>query len=77
MSGNTHATAIQSRPETFGGKPVIRDTRLKVATVLLHLAESLSVEKTLDEYPLLTAADISACLSYAAAKVDTPPAEKI
>lgn len=28
---------LQSRPETFGGKPTIRDTRLKVETVLLSL----------------------------------------
>lgn len=77
MSSNTNAPAIQSRADTFGGKPVMRDTRLKVETVLLHLAASLSVEQTPDEYPLLTAADIRACLSYAAAKLDIAPAQTI
>ena len=56
---------IQIRPDTFGGKPVIRSTRLKVKTVLLYLAQSLSVEQTLAEYPSLTPEDIRACLSYA------------
>lgn len=69
MAAQTEQPVIQSRPDTFGGKPVIRDTRLKVETVLLFLADSLSVEQTLDEYPSLTPADISACLSYAAAQL--------
>lgn len=57
---------IQSRPETFGGKPVIRDTRLTVETVLLSLADTLSAEQTMGEYPVLTTEDIHACLAYAA-----------
>ncbi|MFN7113590.1 MAG: DUF433 domain-containing protein [Alphaproteobacteria bacterium] len=66
MAANIYADIIQRRPDTFGGKPVIRDTRLKVETILLSLADTLSVEKTLGEYPTLTPEDIGACLSYAA-----------
>lgn len=57
---------IQTRPDTFHGKPVIRDTRLKVETVLHALAGDLSIERLLAEYPVLTPEDISACLRYAA-----------
>ena len=60
---------IQSRPDTFSGQPVIRDTRLKVETVLQALAEDLSIETLLAEYPALTPEDISACLRYAAAQI--------
>jgi uncharacterized protein (DUF433 family) len=69
MTSNIHGDLIQSRPDTFGGKPVIRDTRLKVETVLLFLADTLSVEQTLGEYPSLTPEDIGACLSYAARRL--------
>ena len=63
---------LQSRPETFGGKPTIRDTRLKVETVLLFLADSLSVEQTLYAFPALIPQDIGACLAYATSRLCPP-----
>lgn len=71
MADHNYADIIQSRSDTFGGKPVIRDTRLKVETVLLFLADSLSVEQTLDEFPALTPQDIGACLAYATSRLCT------
>jgi uncharacterized protein (DUF433 family) len=60
---------IQKRPGTFNGKPVIRDTRLKVETILYGLANGMSHAEMMHEYDGLTEHDIQACLVYAAENV--------
>lgn len=49
-----------------GGRPCIRGLRILVADVLGWLANGLSHEQILADYPELTEDDIRACLSYAA-----------
>lgn len=49
-----------------GGRPCIRGLRIAVADVLGWLANELSHEQILADYPELTEDDIRACLSYAA-----------
>jgi uncharacterized protein (DUF433 family) len=49
-----------------GGRPCIRGLRITVADVLGWLANGLSHEQILADYPELTEDDIRACLSYAA-----------
>ena len=56
---------ITVRPEVFGGKPIIRDMRIAVEHVLGMLASGEAQGTILEEYPVLEAADIQACLLYA------------
>ena len=56
---------ITIRPEVFGGKPIIRDMRIAVEHVLGMLAAGETQETILEEYNLLEAQDIQACLLYA------------
>ena len=60
---------VTSRPGTFGGKPVIRDTRVSVALVLSLLAQGVSPEAILDDYPELEPDDIRAATAYAHAVI--------
>ena len=48
------------------GKPVIRGTRVPVELVVRMLAQGVSEEAILVEYPRLRPADIRAALAYAA-----------
>jgi uncharacterized protein (DUF433 family) len=57
---------IVVNPKIMVGKPVIRGTRITVEYVLTLLAQGLSVEEILKDYPHLTSDDISAVLLYAA-----------
>ena len=49
-----------------GGKPCIRGMRITVYEVLEYLASGMSSAAILKDFPDLTAADIQACLAYAA-----------
>jgi uncharacterized protein (DUF433 family) len=60
------AERIVVDPEIHHGEPCIRGTRIPVAVVLGSLAEGLTPEAILHEYPALNAEDIQACLAYAA-----------
>lgn len=51
-------------------RPAVRDTGIRVTHILAMLAEGADEAKILEEHPDLTAEDIKACLTYAAAKVD-------
>jgi len=53
-------------PTVCHGKACIRGTRVQVAVVLDNLAEGLSVEQIIAEYPALRADDVLATLAYAA-----------
>jgi len=53
-------------PKVMVGKPVIRGTRVPVEHVLTLLAQGLTVEEILKDYPHLTRDDIAAALLYAA-----------
>ena len=60
---------ISARPDVFGGKPIIRNMRLSVETVLSLLAQGASSEEILDDYPKLEPNDIRACIAYAHAVI--------
>jgi uncharacterized protein (DUF433 family) len=57
---------ITIEPGKRGGRPCIRGMRIAVGDVLGWLAEGMSHEQILDEYPELAERDIRACLAYAA-----------
>ena len=48
------------------GKPCIAGTRILVSVVLDNLAEGLSGEEIVGEYPPLTVEDVRAAIAYAA-----------
>ena len=56
---------ITARPDVFGGKPVIRDLRLSVESVLAFLSEGAAPEEILHDHPGLEPDDIRACAAYA------------
>ena len=56
---------IEINSRVMGGKPVIRGTRITVEAILRRLAEGLSVEEILKDYPYLSIEDIKAALIYA------------
>jgi uncharacterized protein (DUF433 family) len=53
-------------PNICFGKPVIRGTRIWVALIVENLAEGLTEDELLQEYPGLERDDIRAALAYAA-----------
>lgn len=59
-------TRITVHPDICNGKPVVRDTRITVETVLGFLSAGDTAEDVLAQYPQLEAADIAACLRFAA-----------
>ena len=60
---------ITVRPEVFGGKPIIRDMRIAVELVLSLLAQGITTEAILEDYPDLESDDIRACIAYAHAVI--------
>lgn len=57
---------IATDPNVCHGKPCIRGTRILVSVVLDNLAEGMSREDVVREYPPLTLDDVAAALAYAA-----------
>ena len=57
-------------PAIMSGKPCIRGLRVTVANVLRQPANHRTTEQIVAAYPYLEAADIDACLGYAALRVD-------
>jgi uncharacterized protein (DUF433 family) len=57
---------IEWSSEVMCGKPVVKGTRLTVEFVVSRLAEGLTVEEVLANWPRLTSADIRECLAFAA-----------
>ena len=51
--------------ETRFGKPIIIDTRITVFDVLNWLANGMSFEEIIEDFPELNKNQIRACLSYA------------
>jgi uncharacterized protein (DUF433 family) len=59
-------------PEQCGGRPCVRGLRIRVSDVLELLAAGETHEEILVEYPYLEAEDITACLLYAARRLNHP-----
>ena len=57
---------IRIDPNVCFGKPTIRGTRIWVSLILDLLADSLSAEAVIADYPQLTHDDIRAALAYGA-----------
>jgi uncharacterized protein (DUF433 family) len=57
---------VAVNPEVCGGQPCIRGTRIYIAIILDSLAEGLTPEQIIEEYPQLTLDDIRGALASAA-----------
>ena len=57
---------ITIEPGRRGGRPCIRSTRIAVADVLGWLANGMTEEQVISDFPELTSADVRAALAYAA-----------
>ena len=55
-------------PEKRFGRPIIIGTRISVYDVLNWLAEGMSINDIISDFPELNEAQIKACLRYAADK---------
>ena len=53
-------------PDICHGKASVRGTRIMVSVVLDNLADGLTPEQIVAEYPPLTLADVRAAIAYAA-----------
>lgn len=60
---------IISDDQFMDGNPIVRGTRITVEQILRELAQGLSVEKILQEYPQLTSEGVKAALKFAAESV--------
>ncbi len=70
MASEIHRITFEA--DKCGGRPCIRGYRLRVKDVLDMLAGGATVAEVLADYTFLEAADIKACLEYAAGQVDHP-----
>jgi uncharacterized protein (DUF433 family) len=61
-----HLDRISIDPNVCFGQPCIRGTRIWVSLILDFLAEGLSEQQILEEYPQLKREDILAALAYGA-----------
>ncbi|YAA66692.1 DUF433 domain-containing protein [Methylomonas sp. BW4-1] len=61
-----YRTIITLEPGKRGGKPCIRGLRITVYDVLSWLADGMSEDEILEDYPELETSDIRACLAFAA-----------
>jgi uncharacterized protein (DUF433 family) len=60
---------ITARQDVFGGKPIIRDMRISVELILSLLAQGVTPDAILVDYPDLELEDIRACTAYAHAVI--------
>lgn len=61
---------ITADPEVMAGVPCIRGTRIPVATVVGMVAEGMTDEEIVADYPQLSTEDVREALRFAAAAVD-------
>jgi uncharacterized protein (DUF433 family) len=62
-------TRITVNPNQLGGIPCIRGLRIPVATIVGMIAEGMSRDEILHDYPDLTPDDIREALAFAAEAV--------
>ena len=64
---NNWQERISTHPAICHGKPCITGTRIMVSVILDNLAEGLTPDEIVADYPPLTLTDIRVAIAYAAA----------
>lgn len=59
------ANGIEINPQIMLGKPVIKGTRIPVYLIVKSIAQGVTYEEILQDYPQLTKKDIRNALEYA------------
>lgn len=62
---------ITIEPGKRSGKPCIRGLRITVYDILNMLADGMSYDEIIDDFPKITREDILACLAFAAERENT------
>lgn len=62
----SYTKRISLEPGKRGGRPCVRGLRISVYDVLAMLSDGMTESEILEDFPELEAADIRACLAYAA-----------
>ena len=73
----TKKRRIELDPRVCNGKPVIKGTRIPVSVILEQVAEGLSWDQLLKDYPELQREDIQAALTYARESIDNTEIREI
>lgn len=68
---------IELDPRVCNGKPVIKGTRIPVSVILEQIAEGVSWDQLLSDYPELQREDIQAALIYARESIDNAEIREI
>lgn len=63
---------ITSDPDVCGGRPCVRGMRIRASDILEMLAQGVTPDEILADFPDLERDDIKACLTLAARRVDIP-----
>ena len=71
MIHNNVLNRITADQNVMVGKPVIRGLRITVEQILKSLANGITAEELLEDYPILEKEDIQAVLLYAYEKVSS------
>jgi uncharacterized protein (DUF433 family) len=61
---------IQRDPGICGGEPVVTGTRVTIRTVLASLAEGMSPEEIVADFPTLTPVSVRAVIAFAAVSAE-------
>ena len=69
---NSLPSRIAVDPAICGGRPIVQGTRVRVVDVLEMLANGATEAAIVRDFPYLEAADVRACLTYAATMGDHP-----
>ncbi|RZT05917.1 Uncharacterized conserved protein, DUF433 family [Duganella sp. CF402] len=64
---------VTINPEQCGGRPCIRNLRIRVCDILSLLGSGVGHDEILADYPFLQEEDIRASLLYAAERLDKIP----
>lgn len=56
---------IMVDPKIMVGKPIIKGTRITVEAIVRRVAQGMTFDKILEDYPYITKEDIKAALFYA------------
>jgi len=72
MTNDELLKRITIEADKCGGRPCIRNMRIRVKDILDMLASDMTQEEILEDYPYLEPNDIKATLIYAARQFDHP-----
>ena len=73
LQGSSHAelsSRITIDPDICGGRPCIRGMRVRVSDLIEMLADNVSFEQIVSDFPYLQTDDLKAALRFAASAID-------